>query len=83
MRLLYFAWVRQKVGISEEEISLPPAVRTVTDLAEYLRHRGEGFANVFSDVGSLRAAVNQEHAAWETPVCSDDEIAFFPPVTGG
>lgn len=83
MTLLYFAWVRQKLGTGEERISLPPDVRTIADLAEFLRQRGGAFADVFGDASGLRAAVNQEHVKWDTTVASDDEVAFFPPVTGG
>jgi molybdopterin synthase sulfur carrier subunit len=81
--LLYFAWVRQKLGTGEERIDLPPEVRTVSDVAEFLRQRGGAFADVFGDASSLRAAVNQEHVKWDTTVTPDDEVAFFPPVTGG
>jgi molybdopterin synthase sulfur carrier subunit len=81
--LLYFAWVRQKVGTGEERIDLPPDVRTIAELAKFLRRRGGTFADVFGDASGLRAAVNQEHVTWETTVAADDEVAFFPPVTGG
>lgn len=83
MTLLYFAWVRQKLGVSEECIDLPANVRTVGELAAYLRDRGSGFDDVFSEPSRLRAAVNQEHAGWDAAVRSGDEVAFFPPVTGG
>lgn len=83
MTLLYFAWVRQKLGTGEERIELPPNVRTVADLTDFLRARGEAFAEVFSDPSRLRAAVNQEHAKWDAAVTQRDEVAFFPPVTGG
>ena len=81
--LLYFAWVRQKIGRSEERIALPDGVATVGDLAEWLRGRGPGYADAFADVKRLRAAVNQEHVAFDAGIAPDDEIAFFPPVTGG
>jgi molybdopterin synthase sulfur carrier subunit len=81
--LLYFAWVRQKLGTGEERIELPPNVRTVADLTNFLRARGEAFAEVFGDPSRLRAAVNQEHAKWDAAVTQRDEVAFFPPVTGG
>jgi len=81
--LLYFAWVRQKLGTGEERIELPQNVRTVADLIDFLRARGEPFAEVFSDPSGLRAAVNQEHAKWDSAVTQRDEVAFFPPVTGG
>jgi molybdopterin synthase sulfur carrier subunit len=58
-------------------------VSTVGQLANYLRGRGEGYAAVFSEPQRLRAAVNQEHTNWSAEICDDDEVAFFPPVTGG
>jgi sulfur-carrier protein len=66
--LLYFAWVRQKIGVAEETMALPEGVATVADLAAHLRARGEGYADALSDM---------------TRVSADDEVAFFPPVTGG
>jgi molybdopterin synthase sulfur carrier subunit len=81
--ILYFAWVRQKLGCHEETVDLPADVRTLAELAAHLQRRGDGFAEAFSDLKRLRAAVNQEHVGWETPVGADDEVAFFPPVTGG
>jgi molybdopterin synthase sulfur carrier subunit len=83
VNLLYFAWVRQKIGRSEEKIERPAHVRTVRDLAEYLRQRGGGYGEAFAELSRLKAAVNQEHVALDTPVGDGDEIAFFPPVTGG
>ncbi|HTT98418.1 MAG TPA: molybdopterin converting factor subunit 1 [Rhizomicrobium sp.] len=83
MILLYFAWVRQKIGKSEERFDLPDGVKTVGALAEYLSGRGAGYADAFSDMKRLRAAVNQEHVPFDAPVAANDEVAFFPPVTGG
>ncbi|HEX4159828.1 MAG TPA: molybdopterin converting factor subunit 1 [Rhizomicrobium sp.] len=83
MTILYFAWVRQKVGTGEEHITLPLQVTTVADLVEFLRLRGGGFAEAFGDPARLRAALNQEHASFDAIVGDNDEIAFFPPVTGG
>ena len=83
MTLLYFAWVRQKIGKSEEYIDLPDTVKTVGALVDYLRARGAGYADAFSDPKRLRAAVNQEHAQFDAPVTANAEVAFFPPVTGG
>jgi len=80
--LLYFAWVRQKLGTGEEQIKLPMHVGTVRELAEHLRVRGVAFAEVFCDIEGLRAAVNQEHVGWDASVGSATEVAFFPPVTG-
>jgi molybdopterin synthase sulfur carrier subunit len=81
--LLYFAWVRQKIGRSEETLALPDGVKTVAELIAHLKVRGDGYADAFADPSRLRAAVNQVHAGFETALRDDDEIAFFPPVTGG
>lgn len=83
MTLLYFAWVRQKTGKSEESFDLPGDIATVRALAEHLRLRGGGYAEAFADLARLRAAVNREHVPFEAPVEAGDEVAFFPPVTGG
>jgi molybdopterin synthase sulfur carrier subunit len=83
MKLLYFAWVRQKVGVGEETLRLPAGVATVAALVEFLRARGGGYAGAFADGKRLRAAVNQEHVKFDAAVGPDDEVAFFPPVTGG
>jgi molybdopterin synthase sulfur carrier subunit len=83
MKLVYFAWVRQKIGRSEEELMLPPTVRTVRELAAHLAARGGGYEEAFAQDKKLRVAVNQEHAGWDAGVADADEIAFFPPVTGG
>ena len=83
MTLLYFAWVRQKVGRDEEQIVLPESVKTVAELAAHLRSRGTGYEDAFADMKRLRAAVNQEHVGFDTAISANDEVAFFPPVTGG
>lgn len=83
MTILYFAWVRQKAGHSEERIELPATVKTVGEVAAFLRARGGGYEEAFGDTKRLRCAVNREHTGWDTAVGADDEVAFFPPVTGG
>jgi len=83
VKLLYFAWVRQKIGLSEEQVSVPSDVTTVSALMDFLSRRGPGYAAAFQNPALLRCAVNQEHAKFDARVRPDDEIAFFPPVTGG
>ena len=83
MRLLYFAWVRQKVGRGEEVAEVPREAKTVGDVARWLSSRGGGYAEAFADLKRLRAAVNQEHVDFGAAVSASDEVAFFPPVTGG
>jgi molybdopterin synthase sulfur carrier subunit len=82
-KLLYFAWVRQKIGKAEEEIALPAGVSDVNGLIAYLTGRGENYANAFASLQSIRCAVNQEHKGFDAAIADGDEIAFFPPVTGG
>jgi molybdopterin synthase sulfur carrier subunit len=81
--LLYFAWVRQKIGLSEERFPLPLQVATIADLVETLRARGGGYAEAFAQPRRLHAAINQEHARFDARLRDEDEVAFFPPVTGG
>lgn len=81
MNLLYFAWVRQKIGKAEEVLT-PPAA-DVGALIAHLKSLGPGYADAFADLSRIRVAVNQQHAGLDAPVGPDDEVAFFPPVTGG
>lgn len=83
MRVLYFAWVRQKLGRGEEEVTPPAEVRTVRDLLNWLRGLDEAHADALADEAVLRVAVDQEHADLDTPLAGAREVAFFPPVTGG
>lgn len=83
MRILYFAWLREKAGTDREDVSPPADVATVGALVEWLARRSEGHAAAFADIARVRAAVNQEAVGLEAPVDPGDEVAFFPPVTGG
>ena len=83
MTLLYFAWVREQIGRDAEEIVLPSDVQTVAALLDWLRSRGGGYASALDDLSVIRVAVNQEFAAPDHAVADGDEIALFPPVTGG
>ena len=83
MKLLYFAWLREKAGINSEEVNPPSEVATVADLIEWLKARGGGHAEAFADPTIVRVAVNQEYAKLSDSVAAGDEVAFFPPVTGG
>jgi molybdopterin converting factor subunit 1 len=81
--LLYFAWVRQKVGRGEERLPLPDDVKNVADLVALLKKRGDGYGDAFADLRRIRVAINQDHAGFDAPLRDSDEVAFFPPVTGG
>jgi sulfur-carrier protein len=83
LKILYFAWLRAKTGTASEEVSPPPEVTTVGALMEWLAASRPGFAEALAAPGVVRAAVNQDYAQPEDPVRPGDEVAFFPPVTGG
>lgn len=83
MKLLYFAWVKTRIGLAEEEVDPPAEVKTVGDLVTWLVGRGPGYAAAFAEPERLRAAVNQDFAPLCAAVAKGDEVAFFPPVTGG
>jgi len=83
MKLLYFAWLRAKIGIAEETIEPPSEVATVGALLDWLKRRGPGFADALKDAAVVRVAVNQTYVPWDHPVKRGDEVALFPPVTGG
>lgn len=83
MKLLYFAWVRQRIGLAEEEVTPPANVLTVGELVEWLKGRGPGYAAAFANPGVVKAAVNQEFAKPDRKLAPGDEIALFPPMTGG
>jgi molybdopterin synthase sulfur carrier subunit len=83
VKILYFAWIRSKTGIAAEEVSPPASVTDVASLVAWLKTRGGGFAEALSDPRIVRVAVNQEYAKFNHPVAAGDEIALFPPVTGG
>ena len=83
MRILYFAWLRQRVGCAEESVEPPASVTDVASLVEWLRGRGPGYAAALADPSIVRVAINQAFARADAPVRPGDEIALFPPVTGG
>ena len=83
MKLLYFAWLKTKTGVAEEDLSPPAEVTTVAALLDWLKTLGPGHAEALADLSLVRVAVNQEYARPGDPVKPGDEIALFPPVTGG
>ena len=83
MKVLYFAWLRTRIGRGEEEITPPAEVRTVGELMTWLRGRGPGYAAAFGQAAMVRAAVDQEYAGPDRVLGEAAEVAFFPPVTGG
>ena len=83
MKVLYFAWLRTKTGKASEEVSPPAEVTTVGELTDWLAASRPGFAEAMAAPGVVRAAVNQDYAEPSHPLRAGDEVAFFPPVTGG
>ncbi len=81
--VLYFARLREALGTGSEQIALPPAVRNLAGLRALLIARGGSWAEALGTGGQIRVAVNQDMAADDTPIAEGDEVAFFPPVTGG
>ena len=83
LTILYFAWLRERVGRAEEEMALPAGVRTVAQLIDHLAGRDAAHAAAFDSRRTVRCAVNQEFAPATAELHPGDEVAFFPPVTGG
>jgi molybdopterin synthase sulfur carrier subunit len=83
VKLVYFAWVRERVGRPEEEVEPPAGIATVADLVRWLKGRGEEYAYAFENEGVVRAAVDRVHAKPDAPLAGAREVAFFPPMTGG
>ena len=81
IEVLYFAWVRERIGIPREQVETSAA--TVADLIEELKAREERYAAAFADVSALRVAVDQELCEFDAPLAGAREVAFFPPMTGG
>jgi molybdopterin converting factor subunit 1 len=83
MKILYFAWLRERVGLGEEDVVLPAGITDVAGLVTWLRGRSPGHEAAFAQGRLVRCAVNQDFATPDAAVHDRDEVAFFPPVTGG
>jgi molybdopterin synthase sulfur carrier subunit len=83
MKLVYFAWVRERVGRTEEEVTPPASIETVAELIGWLTKRGGEYAHAFENPKVIRAAIDRRHVRPETAIAGASEIAFFPPMTGG
>ena len=83
MRVRYFAWVRERVGKTDEDVELPTGIVTVGDLMAWLATRGEEYARAFDNPKVIRAALDRSHVRAEAAIAGAREIAFFPPMTGG
>ena len=83
MKLLYFAWVRERVGKTEEQIDAPAGIATVGELMAWLARRDEQYAHAFENANVIRAAIDHRHVRSDAAIAGASEIAFFPPMTGG
>jgi molybdopterin synthase sulfur carrier subunit len=83
VKLVYFAWVRERVGIPDETLDIPASLATVADLVRWLKARGENYEAAFAREAVVRAALDQAHAKPQSLLGNAREIAFFPPMTGG
>ena len=83
VKLVYFAWVRERIGKGEESVDLPDTVKTIGELIAFLSARDESYAYAFERAPFIRAAIDRKHAKHDALIASAREIAFFPPMTGG
>jgi molybdopterin synthase sulfur carrier subunit len=83
LKLVYFAWVRERIGLTEEEVALPGSVATVADLVEWLKTRGPEYEHALAEPSAIRVAVDRVHQGRNAPITGAQEIALFPPMTGG
>ncbi len=83
MKLLYFAWLRTRIGVAQEAVEPPAGVTDVAGLIDWLKTRGDNYAAALANPAVVKVAVNQEHVPHDHPVKPGDEVALFPPVTGG
>ena len=83
VKLLYFAWVRERIGKGDEVVDPPADVTTVADLMAWLANRGEEYASAFENPNVIRAAIDRAHVRASAPLAGASEVAFFPPMTGG
>jgi len=83
IKLVYFAWVRERVGVAQETVTLPDSIATIADLVRWLKGRDEGYEAAFANESIVRAAIDHEHVKPDAGIAGASEIAFFPPMTGG
>jgi molybdopterin synthase sulfur carrier subunit len=83
LKILYFAWVREKTGKSEEIVDVPASITTVTELIGWLKGLGPEYTEAFARADVIRVAIDRAHVKPSSSLAGAREIAFFPPVTGG
>lgn len=83
MRFVYFAWVRERIGRTDEEIAVPSSIATAGDLLDWLKARGPEYEYALAEPTAIRIAIDRVHARRDTPLAGAGEVALFPPMTGG
>ena len=83
MKLVYFAWVRERIGRTDEQVHVPDEIETVAELVRWLKSRGEDYEYAFENEGIVRAAIDHVHVKPDARIAGAREVAFFPPMTGG
>ena len=83
MNILYFSWIKDKLGKAKENITVDQNISNVAELITFLESKDETYKEVFKDISAIRVSINMETANIEDPIHANDEIAFFPPMTGG
>lgn len=83
MKILYFGSLKDRLGLGEEDVTIPDGISNLRGLVAWMRSRSDDHADAFASLDFLRAAINQEHVSFDAPLTGAYEIAFFPPVTGG
>jgi molybdopterin synthase sulfur carrier subunit len=83
LKLVYFAWVRERIGLGEETVTPPDGTATIADLVRWLKSRDESYEAAFANEAVIRAAIDRRHVKPDAAIAGASEIAFFPPMTGG
>ena len=83
MKVLYFSWIKDKLGKSHEEVQVGDTIKTINDLITLLKQNNKNYEDVFKDTSSIKVSINMETARFEDSIHDNDEVAFFPPMTGG
>ena len=83
MKILYFSWIKDKIGKTHEDIEIKDNIKTINDLIAYLKKSNETYEEVFKDTSSIKVSINMETADFKDQINNNDEVAFFPPMTGG
>ena len=83
MKILYFSWIKDKIGKTHEDIQIKDNIKTIDDLIAYLKKSNESYEEVFKDTSSIKVSINMETANFKDQINNNDEVAFFPQMTGG